>query len=192
MTAKGKIGEIELIPGMAVLRWKDDGGEPEKYRNDGEGNFYHIGVYAGDGVVIEAKGTQYGVVKSPVAGWTHAGRIRGIKYTETRDEEKMGKTATVTTDSGSLNMRADRATGAMLVTRVPKGATVEVLDAGDGVWWRIGYGGKTGYAMAQYLTMASGEADSPAADGGKNLVIPCGSEAEAEKMLALLKAAKVQ
>lgn len=36
----------------------------------------HVGVYVGDGMVIESRGTLYGVVKTPVqgegsAGWTH-------------------------------------------------------------------------------------------------------------------------
>ncbi len=192
LTAKGKIGEIELVPGMAVFRWKNDRSEPDKFKPDGEGNFHHVGVYAGDGMVIEAKGTQYGVVQSPVAGWTHAGRVKGIDYSDTRGEEPMGKQAKVTTASGALNMREDKNEKAVRLMQIPKGATVDVLDTGDGVWWKIAYGGKTGYAMARYMTMVSGEADSPSPDGAKSLVIPCGSAAEAEKVLALLKSAKVQ
>ena len=43
LTEKAKIGEMALIPGMAVFKWRNDGKEPEQYRNDGEGNFFHIG-----------------------------------------------------------------------------------------------------------------------------------------------------
>lgn len=40
---KGKIGEIDLLPGMAVYKWRNDGKEPDQYRHDGIGNFYHVG-----------------------------------------------------------------------------------------------------------------------------------------------------
>ena len=42
-TEKGKIGEISLVPGMAVYKNKHDGKEPAEYLNDGLGNFYHVG-----------------------------------------------------------------------------------------------------------------------------------------------------
>ena len=48
-TERGEIGEIELIPGMAVYKWRNDGKEPERYKADGLGNFYHVGCYIGDG-----------------------------------------------------------------------------------------------------------------------------------------------
>ncbi len=45
----------------------------------------HIGVYIGDGQVIEAKGTKYGVIQSPLSGpganaWTHWVKCPFIKY----------------------------------------------------------------------------------------------------------------
>ena len=73
-TKKGKIGEIDLYPGMAVYKWRNDGKEPSQYQDDGIGNFYHVGLYIGDGQVVEAKGTKYGVVYSCINQWTHASR----------------------------------------------------------------------------------------------------------------------
>lgn len=45
----------------------------------------HIGVYIGDGKVIEAKGSKYGVVKTNLedGAWTHWLKIPDIKYIET-------------------------------------------------------------------------------------------------------------
>lgn len=57
-----------LKPGSAVFMCRD-------------GKRYHIGVYVGDGVVIEAKGTQSGVVMSSVAQWDEWGEIRNVEYT---------------------------------------------------------------------------------------------------------------
>ena len=42
----------------------------------------HVGLYIGDGWVIEAKGTQYGVVRSSVSEkkWTWWGELKGVDY----------------------------------------------------------------------------------------------------------------
>ena len=60
----GTIDTIPEIPGLAV--WHDG----------------HIGVYIGDGWVIEAAGTKYGVIKTELAnrGWTHWLKVPYISY----------------------------------------------------------------------------------------------------------------
>lgn len=61
---KGSIGTIPEIPGLAV--WHAG----------------HIGIYIGNGVVIEAKGTKFGVIRSNLAdgNWTHWLKIPYITY----------------------------------------------------------------------------------------------------------------
>lgn len=68
---KGSISSIPEIPGLAV--WHSG----------------HIGVYIGNGEVIEAMGTKYGVVRTKLAarGWTHWLKIPYIDY----EKEKGGK-----------------------------------------------------------------------------------------------------
>lgn len=63
-TRKGTIDTIPDVPGLAV--WKSG----------------HIGVYVGNGQVIEAMGTKYGVVKTQLQGrgWTHWLEIPYINY----------------------------------------------------------------------------------------------------------------
>ena len=63
---KGSIDTIPEIPGLAV--WHQG----------------HIGIYIGNGQVIEAKGTQYGVVQTQLAdgSWTHWLKIPYINYVE--------------------------------------------------------------------------------------------------------------
>lgn len=65
-TEKGTIDTIPEIPGLAV--WKEG----------------HIGVYIGDGKVVEAYGTTTGVIRSELAngGWTHWLKIPYITYLE--------------------------------------------------------------------------------------------------------------
>ncbi|WP_051571639.1 hypothetical protein [Ruminiclostridium cellobioparum] len=71
---KGMINTIPETPGMCVR--KDQ----------------HIGVYIGNGLVIESKGTKYGVVQTPLTGvgataWTHWIKCPYIEY-EVVDELK--------------------------------------------------------------------------------------------------------
>lgn len=63
-SVSGTIDTMPDIPGLAV--WHDG----------------HIGVYIGGGEVIEAMGTQYGVVKTQLAGrgWTHWLKVEFIEY----------------------------------------------------------------------------------------------------------------
>ena len=63
-TASGTIDTIPETPGLAV--WHDG----------------HIGVYIGNGEVVEAMGTRYGVVKTKLEGarWTHWLKIPYISY----------------------------------------------------------------------------------------------------------------
>lgn len=63
-TEKGTIDTIPEISGLAV--WQNG----------------HIGIYIGDGEVIEAMGTKYGVVKTKLSsrGWTHWLKIPYINY----------------------------------------------------------------------------------------------------------------
>ena len=63
-TRRGGIETMPDTPGLAV--WKVG----------------HIGVYIGNGEVVEAMGTKYGVVKTQLEGrgWTHWLEVPGIEY----------------------------------------------------------------------------------------------------------------
>ena len=71
-TEKGTNDPIPEIPGLAV--WKEG----------------HIGVYIGDGKVVEAYGTTSGVIRSELAngGWTHWLKIPYITYLEQEENEE--------------------------------------------------------------------------------------------------------
>lgn len=63
----GSIETIPEIPGIAL--WCQG----------------HIGIYIGDGIVVEAMGTEYGVVKTELhsytgSRWTHWLKLEGIEY----------------------------------------------------------------------------------------------------------------
>ena len=58
-----------LLPGTAVFVW------------DGS-TYSHVGLFIGDGLVIEAMGTLKGVTTSKVTAgkWTHWGELKGVNY----------------------------------------------------------------------------------------------------------------
>ena len=71
-TVKGTIDTIPEVPGLAV--WVDG----------------HIGIYIGNGEVIEAMNTLRGVTRTKLAGreWTHWLQIPYISYVENMEEDK--------------------------------------------------------------------------------------------------------
>ena len=64
-TETGKMSTMPEIPGLLVFR-----------KNE------HVGIYAGNGIVIEAKGFDYGVVKSKLSAgkWDKWGKLGWISY----------------------------------------------------------------------------------------------------------------
>lgn len=75
-------------------------------------------------------------------------------------------TAVVTADS--LRLRSEASTGASTLAQASKGSTVTVEeDAGNG-WYKVTYGGKTGYMSGEWLTISLNNGDViPAAQGTK-------------------------
>lgn len=61
-----------LKPGTAVFLLKG-------------GNRHHIGLYIGNGLCIEAKGTYYGVVTSSITHWDEWGELKDIDYSDYSD-----------------------------------------------------------------------------------------------------------
>ena len=73
-------------------------------------------------------------------------------------QPQVTETATVTTSGGGLNLREAATTGARVLTSIPNGSTVGVLERGD-PWCRVQWNGHTGYVMTSYLTLADAPAE---------------------------------
>lgn len=144
----GKISTIPEVPGLAV-------------RYDG-----HVGFYIGDGYVIEARGFNYGIVKTKLAGrkWDHWYEFPGIKYVagdykpEAPETEapKPIATAVVTTVSGRLNLRAGKSTSSSILARIPKGQKVNIYEREE-TWSKTYFNGEYGYVMNSFLTFEGEE-----------------------------------
>lgn len=160
-TEKGKIGEIDLYPGMAVYKWRNDGKEPSQYQADGIGNFYHVGLYIGDGQVVEAKGTKYGVVYSCISQWTHASRQKNTDY----DVDEIGSDNSSTTSAFPVEGSVKTSGGVLRVRKAPvdgevlgklsNGASITLIGETNG-WYKINYNGHIGYISGDYVVLSSG------------------------------------
>lgn len=75
--------------------------------------------------------------------------------------EKSGKTGTVTTNGGKLNVRTGAGLDNYAFAQLPNGTVVEVVGT-DGDWYMVRLPEKIGYVYSGYMTLsdAGGEADS--------------------------------
>ena len=114
---KGDIGTMPDIPGVLV------------FMNG------HIGVYIGNGEVIEARGHEYGVVKTKLAGrgWKWWGKCPFITYDTTSKTDIKLKL-----NAGSWNVRAGADTTYKVITVVKNNITLiaDKKDAKTG-WYYI-------------------------------------------------------
>ena len=143
-TSKGKLinGKKEdgsaLKPGTAIFLWNQANG------------FHHVGLYIGNGVVIEAKGTQYGVVSSKITSWHYWGEMKGVNYSgEQGGDVKMGRAKVI---GGVLNLRTAPNTNSNRIAGIPDGTEIQVIKKENDEWCYIDYNGQTGYVMAKFLS----------------------------------------
>ncbi len=68
-----------LQPGTAVFNY-----------DTVKGKYYHVGVYIGDGLVIEAMGAQHGVTTSKITRWGYWGELKGLDYSQTDSTQQVG------------------------------------------------------------------------------------------------------
>ena len=134
----------ELKPGTAVFMWNSTN------------NWHHVGLYIGDGKVIEAKGTYYGVVSSNVENWHYWGELKDVDYDGTHQPVVLchGKV-----NGGTLNLRNGPSKSEARILGIPSGTTVEVIEFTNDEWWKVIYNGRKGYVMKRYLDVVEKDTD---------------------------------
>ena len=143
-TASGKLSKgkrtdgKELLPGTAVFVWKE---KDQKYG--------HVGLYIGNGLVIEAASTQSGVIKTKVTAskWTHWGELKGVKYAE--PEPIPAGYAEVT--GKRVALRKAPTTQASIIMRIDTGKRVKIETPPPSEWEYVSFEGKSGYMMKEFL-----------------------------------------
>lgn len=169
-----------------------------KKKADGSG-MQHTGLYLGDGIVVDARGSSQGVIKSTLSSypWTNWGIPVGL-YTEDELNDisggsapveviKVAYQAVVEASSGStVNMRSGPSTNNGVVQAIKIGQIVDVTEV-QGDWSAITWNGKSGYMMSKYLKKVQGSEG----DQVWYVRLECDSEAQAKAIASILAKAKV-
>lgn len=142
-TAKGTLSKGKrsdggvLKPGTAVFVYKKD-----------KNNYSHVGLYIGNGYVIEAASTRQGVIKSKVTDskWTNWGELKGVDYNNTPVPKGY---ADVT--GTRVALRKDPCQKADIITRIDTGTRVKIENPPPSQWEYVSYNGKTGWMMKKFL-----------------------------------------
>lgn len=128
---------MELLPGTAVFVWKKD---DQKYG--------HVGLYIGDGYVIEAASTQSGVIKTKVSAskWTHWGELKGVEYKQTPIPVGYAKVT-----GKRVALRKAPTTQASIIMRIDTGKLVKQETPPPSEWEYVSYDGKKGWMMKEFI-----------------------------------------
>ena len=153
----GKIGEIELKPGMAVFRWSPSG-EPDRFKDDGLGNFRHVGMYVGNGRTIEMKDTQTGVNEGKTSQWDYAAELKFTNYDVQEGQESpevpaesfVGFEGVVTTSGGTLRLRKTPSTSGTVRANIPNGTKLWLSEK-QGNWYKTSYNDHNGWVSADFI-----------------------------------------
>lgn len=153
-----------------------DGGEEDRGYHDGLGNASHIGIKTGRGEGAIHSSQSRGCVcqskfkdKTIRGGWNCIGLWKMIDYGDKingllggPEDEAVNtmKRAIVRSENGlGVNLRAQKSTGSELLAKIPEGTTLDVLEEGER-WCRVSWGGRTGYAMSEFLMILSEDPDA--------------------------------
>jgi len=143
---KGAVDKnANVLPGEVVF----------KLRNGND--YYHVGIYIGNGLVEEAQGTNTGVVKSKLSSWHYHAKMKAVDYNETPATQTdlggvdipMGEYKVTAQNGKSVRIRKGPSTNANITYEVPVGSEVKVLASSDG-WAKVQYVVE-GYMMTDFL-----------------------------------------
>lgn len=129
-------------------------------------DYYHVGVVTGVNPLEITHCTQTGTINGiardyTTVGWTHVGIVDDMEYEDQWVDAPVSSHAIATVyseDGNPVRMRKAPATTSETIVKVPKGASVEVVEsAGD--WSTILWNGKRGYMMSKFIQTAADEAE---------------------------------
>lgn len=154
----------ELKPGTAVFTY-----------NKTKKNRGHIGLYVGNGTVIEAEGTQAGVITSKVtkAKWVEWGELRGVDYSgdepsPTPPEPAPPKGKAIVTGK-NVALREGPSTKTRVIIRIATGTTVDIAEITG--WTYVKAGSISGFMMNEFIRIGE---DSVVVTG-KNVAVRAGT-----------------
>lgn len=155
---KGKIGEIELVPGMAVFKCRDwsSAHSSNGWYETEPGDVYHVGMYVGNGNVVEAQGTKTGVVITKVEKWHLAAQLKDTQYDLSEQKYEESFTAflgEVRITGDWLNVRSGPGTHYSRELKAYNGDVLSIVGQ-TGDWYLVDKQGRTLYVSKQYIVGA--------------------------------------
>ena len=116
--------------------------------NEEKKNYSHVGLYIGNGYVIEAASTQSGVIKSKVSNkkWEAWGELRGVNYNSDPIPKGYAEVTGI-----RVALRKQPSTSAGIITRVDTGNRVKLETPPPSDWDYVSYNGQKGYMMKKFL-----------------------------------------
>jgi len=144
---KGTTSDHQMKDGEVVFKFR---------KTDGKDDYYHIGVYDG-GYVNQAQSTANGCRRTKFdSSWTHWGQLKDIDYSgesvdpEDREAFHLGEYEVTAKSGKTVRMRKNPNKNAGIVTEVPVGAKVRVVEDTNEQFAEIEYTIK-GYMMKDFL-----------------------------------------
>lgn len=135
----GKIGTLPEIIGLALHK-------------DG-----HIGYYIGGGYAVEWRGFKYGCVKTKVTerGWKYWYKLPFIDYADdiSTDKEYVpqgGKTVTVISNGGTVNIRRGNGTQYEKIAAIKPGTSLPYVATAENSWHAVVIGNEVGWISGDY------------------------------------------
>ena len=149
----------ELKPGTAVFVWKED-----------DGKYGHVGLYVGDGKVIEAAGTKQGVITSKVSDkkWTNWGELKGVDYGDSPQPTPVPEGKAIVTGK-NVALREGPGTDTRVMIRIATGTIVNLAKI-EG-WTYVHYKSKFGFMMNEFIEIH----DTTVTVTGKNVAVRAGT-----------------
>lgn len=130
----------ELNPGTAVFTY-----------NKTKNKYGHVGLYIGNGLVIEAEGTIKGVITSQVNGkWTNWGELKGVDYGTEPIPVPAGQAVVTGT---RVALREGPSTSTKVIKRIATGTFVDIAQVTG--WTYVKYGTRYGFMMNSFIDIGS-------------------------------------
>lgn len=151
----------------------------------------HTGLYLGPlKITVDAHGHDYGVIKNTVqkyGKWTHWGIPKKLYQKDDKivvGEEIIKMLYQVTVISkGTLRLRKAPSNTAPIITTIPEGTVVGVIEATSNEWTKVLYKGYEGYLSNTFIKKNENSVDTPTFF----LKISAKDQADAEMILDVIK-----
>ena len=114
----------------------------------------HVGVYLGDGKVLEAIYQGVGVYPKSRLGWQRAYRIRALESTSKDSIKTQAFNGKGLVKAEVLNVRAGNSTSYKILGQLKKGSEVNIIGKA-GIWYEINFKGQKAYVSGAYIDLVN-------------------------------------